>query len=266
MYVSLKHWVQDLDTGEYLYPALGGGSPEDNEDFILNESEYRENREDREPRQSMAIPKHRFDEVNSKYKQTSEQLAAYSKFGTPEEIQKAIERAKAVPQTEEELSAYDEQLRRIPAFRKVYEAHERDEQNRKVQREAFLNNAENKFKDYANELGVPVEDQGLLYDIQAQVAEQIRRDPGLAARFRANDMSSVDDAYKRASSTGLISMLKRSKKNTVRDVKTRGVRQPSNPRAVGKGEDSNESRHMTERQKLQAAAERGFELLNSQKE
>ena len=264
-HISLNLWVQDLDTGEYLFPALGGGDGEG--DTILSEAEISElpGGGESSSADGLQIPKHRFDEVNGKFRDTQAQLEKYAKYGTPEEIEAAVKKAEQV-YSESDLKQFDEQIMRIPAFKKVNEFVERQTQDQQTLRDQFLTTGESKFSGFAKELNLP-EDSKFTRTLQAMVTEEIRQDPQLLVRFRNSDPSCFDDGFKRIKE-GFVGTLRRKRNANVEQVKQRGPSQPTSSRAIGNLDTRKvvEEHALTEQQKLAAAATAGFERLRAREE
>jgi len=212
------------------------------------------------------IPKHRFDEVNRRYVQSKSDLERYSKFGSPEEIEQAINKSRGV-YTESELNGFNEQLMRIPAFKQVYDRSEQQHQSQESSRSSFLTEAEGKFAGYSKTLGLP-EDSKHGYTLQAIVSEEIRQDPQFAVRFRNGDLGVIDDAFKRVSS-GFIGTIRRKRNADVERVKNSGPSQPTSERAIGDSQTRQkvaDEKPLTERERLAMAADNAYKRISAMEE
>ena len=200
------------------------------------------------------IPKHRMDEVLKR-----EQAAIKERDDLKRQLTERETPAEPPTYSEDDLQAIDRRVRDLPAFREMHEWKQQQEQERQAVKDAFLRKTETKLATYAEELGVPKDNQGMTYEVHALVAEKIRQDPHLAARFRQNDESVVDEAFQRLSSEGLISGLRRKGKAAVASVKRQGPQPPRDVARAVPPEKKEEAAPQSERDIWDRAHDRAWE-------
>jgi hypothetical protein len=224
---------------------------------------------------SSVIPYERFSQVNREKQELAKQVEAYKKFGSVEDLAKAIARSKEISGskrfTETEVKALEEDLKQVPAIKQMLEYVESQTAERTEISKQFINDAASKVSVLTKELGLDLKDpkdrQLLEFDIQAVIAERIKQTPGWLARWKRNDMSVVTEAWNKVK--GIYGWNRRSQNANRQASKLQPSSVGSGGKALAssaKGPPMTADGRIDERAVLAQASERGFARLKASEE
>lgn len=174
----------------------GGGT-------ITEEGQHEEVQQS-EGQHSQSVPYDRFSQVNREKQDLAKQLEAYKKFGSIEDLAATIARSKELSSgtrfTATELKALEEDLKQVPALREAFDFIAQQKAATQEHSSQFANDAASKVSSLVKELGFDLKNdadrRSFEFDVQAAMADRIKRTPGWLGRWNRGDMSVVTDAWK----------------------------------------------------------------------
>lgn len=265
---SMVHMVVDPETLQ-AYPIIAGG---DETEVIEEGAETGEEGGERggQGREPM-IPKYRLDAVSKRNAGLEAELKKYRAYGLPDELDTKLKRfeklASGRSMTDDEIKAVEAELKQVPAIARMLERQEREEKERTEEGTRFLEKAKKHSVGYLKDLGLEPKEEAvktrLVNIVQAAIAEVIRMDDDMYARWRRNDLTVMDDAFKLVKGE-LFSGLRRSQGAEKQRLKQGAGERPGErgkPPAQPKGKAEAEDAPIDERAILKKAADRGFARL-----
>lgn len=221
------------------------------------------------------VPYHRFQQVNAKFRDVSQRMAEYEKFGDPKTVAEKLARLEEVMKDQNFTPSEKERLRKEireadPEYAEMLQEWKSDRESRRI---ATATAGERKADDWLKELGITKSDSNPEYASQHFAIQELvggiialdvdpktgRPTPGgLLHRLLMGDATAYDDAWKSARKLLPLGTPRRQADAAVQRLKTAGLKPPVTP---NKGEPKAPERELTEREKLSRASDRAAAML-----